>query len=194
MNPLGVSLSTPSSYGERRDIELFIISQIPILKQRQAEIVKIGQSISLDWSAQGTEPIVLQIKDANDIIVGAISGTAPAIIPLSYKENTNVIVSSEHLEQSPKIRELEYVAVAEEWRGLKIASGLISALESYYTEQGVEYLYGNVCDSPTNVTELASFYTKKGFELSARMPNFLNLNWSLPNYSADFYFYKKLSK
>lgn len=180
------SMSEAANNKDRSTVQSFLQRRIPEVGSAPVPLVE------LDYA---TDPTVLQIHDETGSLVAAASAGATLAVSLIRAKKCFPSRLKDYLAMASKIRELDLIAVDEQFRNQGLASRLLTTLEEKYKNEGVKILYGNVADEKNEIS-LTNFYKNRGYIIVQKLPPFFGLEWICSDiYSSapTFYFYKKLN-
>lgn len=176
-----LAITEASTNKERRLLQKFFEQKIPNVAMDAV------QNIEWDFA---TESYILQVHDSNRKLVGAISSALT--MPVFTSRVLGIPLSQKHLSVSSKVREIDLIAVDEDFRNQGIASELLSRVEKEYRSRSCSILCGGGVAKDEEIELLVKFYEKNAYAICDELPPFFGFDW-LDSFSfSQFYFYKKL--
>lgn len=180
---LNVSITEATNNKERLTLQKFFERRIPNVPKDAI------QQIEWDYA---TEFYALQAHDYTGKLVGAISVGAPYRVFLGKAKMCPLELVQENIRVSSRIREIDFLAVDEKFRGKGLGSELLEKIEQKYKDKGFSVLYGSAVVKENGINRLLEFYQKNGYSVSEDLPPFFGLSWFDPMNKPHFYFYKRL--
>lgn len=176
-----LSITEASTNKEREILQRFFERRIPNVAMDAI------QNIELNFA---TESYILQVHDNHEKLVAAVSSALTTPVFKDRVAGRNL--SLKDLGISLKVREIDLIAVDEDFRNQGIASELLARLENEYRSRNCSILCGSGVTKEDEIELLVKFYEKNGYSISDELPPFFGFNWSDPYSKPHFYFYKKL--
>lgn len=178
-----LSITQPKTNKERLTLQKFYERRIPNVSR--------GAILTTEFD-YASEPYILQVHDNTGRLVGAISSGVAYPVFLGRIGQIPIHLLQKNIDASAKIREIEFIAIDEDFRNQGIASSILAKVEKVYKERNVSVLYGSGVAKDGERELLIKFYEKNGYSISDELPPFFGLGWFDPTSVPDFYFHKKL--